>query len=370
MVRAVHRKQTRMTIEPAKLEPRRRAVRAWLLIVAALVFVVAAVGGATRLTGSGLSIVEWRPVTGALPPMSDQAWHAEFAKYKTIPQYQELNRGMSLEQFKFIYWWEWGHRQLGRLIGVAFLLPFVWFLWKGWIERELRSRLWVIFGLGAVQGAVGWWMVSSGLVERLRVSQYRLAFHLTLACAIFAMLLWVAQRLRPREPVEVLPRIRTGAMLLVVLVLAQIYLGALVAGLHAGLIYNTWPLIDGAFIPEVARLFFERPWWRNFFENTLTVQFNHRMMAYAIFVLAILHLVDIMRMRAGAAFTGALVLASVITLQAAVGILTLLHVVPLGLALAHQALAVVTLGIAVIHAERISPRRSAAAGVAQPALSS
>jgi heme a synthase len=370
MVRAVDRKRTiRMTATHHEFQPHRRAVRTWLLIVAALVFVVAAVGGATRLTGSGLSIVEWRPVTGALPPMNDQAWQAEFEKYKTIPQYQELNRGMSLDEFKFIYWWEWGHRQLGRLIGVAFLLPFLWFLWRGWIARELRPRLWAIFGLGAVQGAVGWWMVSSGLVERLSVSQYRLAFHLTLACAIFAMLLWVAQRLRPCDGIEVPPRVKATAMLLVVLVLAQIYLGALVAGSRAGLIYNTWPLIDGALIPDMARLFFEQPWWRNFFENTLTVQFNHRMMAYAIVVLAILHVVDVARtVRGGVALSGALVLASVITLQAAVGILTLLHVVPLGLALTHQALAVVTLAIAVVHAERISPRRATASEIGQPVL--
>src|SRR5262245_46759632 len=184
-----------MSVASSELQSRRRAVRAWLLVVAALVFVTAAVGGATRVTGSGLSIVEWRPVVGALPPLSDAAWQAEFAKYKTIPQYQEVNRGMSLNEFKFIYWWEWGHRLRWRLIGVAVLGPFLWFLWKGWIEPGMRLRLWAIFGLGGLQGAVGWWMVSSGLAERVSVSQYRLAFHLTLACAIFAMLLWVAQRL-------------------------------------------------------------------------------------------------------------------------------------------------------------------------------
>ncbi len=317
-----------MSVPKPELQARRRVIRTWLLVVAALVFATAAVGGATRVTGSGLSIVEWRPVVGAVPPLSGAAWQAEFEKYKTIPQYQELNRGMSLNEFKFIYWWEWGHRLLGRLIGVAFLLPFLWFLWKGWIEPGLRLRLWTIFGLGALQGAVGWWMVSSGLAERLSVSQYRLAFHLTLACLIFAMLLWIAQRLKPRETADVLPRVRWVAQTLVVLVLVQIYLGALVAGLRAGLIYNTWPLIDGAFIPDAARLFFEQPWWRNFFENTLMVQFNHRMMAYAIFVLAVLHVADVARTaRGGPALTSALLLASVITLQAAIGILTLLHVV-------------------------------------------
>jgi cytochrome c oxidase assembly protein subunit 15 len=332
---------------------RHRIVRGWLLAVAALVFLVAAVGGGTRLTGSGLSITEWQPVTGALPPLSEAAWQAEFEKYKTIPQYREVNRGMSLTEFKVIYWWEWTHRLLGRLIGVAFLVPFLWFLWKGFIEPPLRWRLWTIFGLGALQGAVGWWMVASGLAGRVSVSQYRLAFHLTLACAIFAMLLWTAQRLKLPEPVEVPSRMRRTARLLMVLALVQIYLGALVAGLHAGLVYNTWPLIDGAFIPD--RLFFLEPWWRNFFESTLTVQFDHRMMAYVLFVLAIWHAVDVVRSgRARAASTGALVLASAVTLQAGIGILTLLHVVPPPLALTHQAMAVVTLAIAVVHAERIS----------------
>lgn len=340
-----------MSVPNPEFASRRRVVRAWLLVVAALVFLTAAVGGGTRLTGSGLSIVEWRPVTGTVPPLSEVAWQAEFEKYKAIPQYREVNRGMSLDEFKFIYWWEWGHRLLGRLIGVVFLLPFLWFLWKGFIEPGLRLRLWTIFGLGAVQGAVGWWMVSSGLADRISVSQYRLAFHLTLACAIFAMLLWTAQRLKLRDAAEVAPRIRWRALTLVVLVLVQIYLGALVAGLRAGLIYNTWPLIDGALIPEASRLFFEQPWWRNFFENALTVQFNHRLMGYAIFALAIWHAVDVVRTaRRGETVTWALTLASAVTLQAGLGIVTLLHVTPLPLALAHQAMAVIVLAIAVVHA--------------------
>jgi cytochrome c oxidase assembly protein subunit 15 len=377
MVRAVrHGKRSIQAIplmmsSALQLQSRRRLVRAWLLAVAALVFLTAAVGGGTRLTGSGLSIVEWRPVTGTVPPLSQAAWQAEFEKYKTIPQYREVNRGMSLEEFKFIYWWEWGHRLLGRLIGVVFLLPFLWFLWRGWIEPGLRLRLWTIFGLGAVQGAVGWWMVSSGLADRISVSQYRLAFHLTLACVIFAMVLWVARQLKPQDGVDqgadLPPRIRNIALALVVLVLAQIYLGALVAGLRAGLIYNTWPLIDGAFIPDLARLFFEQPWWRNFFENALLVQFNHRMLAYVIFALAIWHVVDVVRTaRRGTAVTSALMLASAVTLQAGLGIVTLLHVTPLPLALAHQALAVIVLAIAVMHAAglRQAPAQQGAARLA------
>jgi cytochrome c oxidase assembly protein subunit 15 len=188
----------RMTSLPAPFEARRRAIRLWLLAVAALMVATLVVGGATRLTESGLSIVEWKPVTGVLPPLDAAGWEAEFTKYQAIPQYRERNAGMSLDEFKTIYWWEWSHRVLARLIGGAFLVPFLFFLWRGWIEPPLRPRLWTIFGLGAALGAVGWWMVASGLADRVSVSQYRLAFHLTLACVIFAVVLWTAQGLVPR----------------------------------------------------------------------------------------------------------------------------------------------------------------------------
>jgi len=339
------------------LEIRNRAIRLWLYAVAALIFAMVLVGGATRLTESGLSIVEWKPVTGALPPMGEGAWQAEFDKYKTIPQFQHRNSDMTLAEFKTIFWWEWAHRLMGRLIGAAFLLPFLWFLAKGWIGPGLRARLWGIFGLGALQGGIGWWMVASGLTERLEVSQYRLATHLILACVIFAAMLWTASRLRARAPTDVPQRIRAGAIALLVLVLLQIYLGAVVAGLRAGLIYNTWPLIDGSLIPDAAGLLHETPWWRNLFENTLTVQFNHRMLAYAIFLLALLHAADAARtVRGGPVLVHALALAAAVTLQAALGIATLLHAVPIGLALMHQAMAVVVLSIAVVHAERVSAR--------------
>jgi cytochrome c oxidase assembly protein subunit 15 len=339
-------------------DPRQRAVRLWLIAVAAMIFAMVLVGGATRLTESGLSIVEWQPVTGTLPPLSETAWRAEFEKYQATPQYRDVNRGMSLGDFKTIYWWEWTHRLLGRAIGVAFLLPFLWFLWRGWVGPGLKWRLWAIFGLGAVQGAVGWWMVASGLVGRTSVSQYRLAFHLTLACIIYAAILATAQRLGPR-PIAAIPRRATiTAALLVGLVLLQIYLGALVAGLRAGLIYNTWPLIDGAFIPNAASLFFNPPWWRNLFENTLTVQFNHRMVAYAIFLVALLHLADAMRSRVWPLRAGAGALFAVVTLQAALGIVTLLHQAPLWLALSHQGMAMVVLTVAVLHAERLAHRQS------------
>ena len=203
----------------------------WLFAVAALMVVTLVVGGATRLTESGLSIVEWKPVTGVLPPLSQAAWQAEFAKYKQIPQYRELNRGMSLDAFKTIYWWEWSHRLLARLVGAAFLLPFLFFLWRGWIEPRLQAAAVALFGGGALLGAVGWWMVSSGLAGRVSVSQYRLAFHLTLACAIYAAILWTALRLFAARPAAPAPlRLRATAIGLLVLVILQIYLGALVAG--------------------------------------------------------------------------------------------------------------------------------------------
>ena len=349
----------------ASSETAHRVIRLWLYAVAALIFAMVVVGGATRLTESGLSIVEWKPVTGTLPPLSEAAWQAEFDKYKTIPQFQHLNSGMTLTEFKTIFWWEWAHRLLGRVIGVAFLLPFLWFLAKGWVEPGLRGRLWFIFGLGALQGAVGWWMVASGLADRVEVSQYRLATHLILACVIFAAMLWTAARLNGRPRTDVPPRVRAGAVALLGLILVQIYLGALVAGLRAGLIYNTWPLIDGSFIPNAARLLHETPAWRNLFENTLTVQFNHRMMAYAIFVLAWLHAIDVtVALRRGAVAGRALALALIVTLQAVLGVLTLLAMVPIGLALAHQAVAIVALALAVVHAERVMLRRDVAPAVA------
>ena len=345
-----------MNVVATEPEFRRRAVRFWLLLIVLHVFAMVMVGGATRLTGSGLSIVEWKPITGTLPPLSVAAWEAEFEKYKAIPQYQVLNRSMSLAEFKSIFWWEWAHRLLGRTIGIVFLLPFLWFLWKGWVEPGLRARLWAIFGLGALQGAVGWWMVASGLVELLNVSQYRLAFHLTLACVILAATLWVAQQLSPRVALAVQPSwIRASTFGLIVLVVMQIYLGALVAGLHAGPIYNTWPSIDGGLIPDAARLWLQVPWWRNLFENPLTVQFVHRMTAYGLWIAALTHAVVVWRSAtSGAVRTMALLLAGAVTVQAALGIATLLHDVPIWLALMHQAMAVIVLGLAVVHAQRVA----------------
>ena len=270
-----------------------------------------------------------------------------------------MNAGMTLSEFKTIFWWEWSHRLLGRVIGVAYLLPFLWFMWRGVVAAELRRRLWLIFGLGALQGAVGWWMVASGLSERVEVSQYRLATHLVLALLIYAAIVWTLRRLTDRARAATSRRLKLTGAMLVVLIFVQLYLGALVAGLRAGKIYNTWPQIDGAFIPSSARLFFETPWWRNLFDNPLTVQFEHRMTAYALFALAVLHAIDAVRSRAGiSVVNGALWLVAAVALQAILGILTLLNQVPIDLALAHQAVAIAVLTLAICQAERLAGRQA------------
>lgn len=339
-----------------------RPVRVWLIAVAVLIAAMVLVGGATRLTESGLSIVEWKPVTGALPPLTQDAWNAAFEAYKTIPQYRELNQGMSLADFKAIFWWEWSHRLLGRFIGVAYLLPFLWFLARGALPADLKRRLWGIFALGGLQGVVGWWMVASGLADRVEVSQYRLATHLLLALAIFAAIVWTLRRLAPRPAPLVSSRLTVTGVVLLLLVFIQIYFGALVAGLRAGRVYNTWPDIDGGLIPSADRLFFESPWWRNLFDNTLTVQFCHRMLAYTVFIVALAHAIDAVVSRAAAPVRrGAIWLATAVSFQALLGILTLLHMVPIGLALAHQGVAIVVLTLALLQTERLSSARTSAA---------
>jgi cytochrome c oxidase assembly protein subunit 15 len=269
---------------------------------------------------------------------------------------------MTLAEFKTIFWWEWSHRLLGRVIGVAYLLPFLWFLWRGALSADLKRRLWLIFGLGALQGAVGWWMVASGLTLRVEVSQYRLATHLLLALLIFAAIVWTLRRLTDRPAAAAPWRLKLTSTVLLILTFLQLYFGALVAGLRAGRVYNTWPAIDGAVIPSAARLFFEEPWWRNLFDNTLTVQFEHRMTAYLLFALAVLHALDAVRSRASTpVVNGALWLAAAITLQAALGILTLLHQVPILLALAHQAVAIAVLTLAIFQVDRLAARRTESA---------
>ena len=265
-------------------------VRVWLLAVAALVFLMVSVGGATRLTGSGLSITEWKPIVGTIPPLSQADWLDAFAKYRQIPQYQHVNRGMSLDAFKAIFWWEWTHRFLGRMIGVAFLVPFLVFLAAGQIPRALLGRLVGMFALGGLQGAIGWYMVGSGLADRIDVSQYRLALHLGLAIVIFGALIWVALSLDERgEPrrgrAAALTRRRGGDRCC--WCSCRSCSERFVAGLKAGASYNTWPLMDGRLVPD--GLGAMQPWYLNLFENALTVQFNHRLVAYALVLATIWH---------------------------------------------------------------------------------
>ncbi|MCK0197764.1 COX15/CtaA family protein [Ancylobacter sp. 6x-1] len=332
---------------------RLRPVRLWLYAVAALIVLMVVVGGATRLTESGLSITEWKPVTGMLPPLGEAAWQAEFEKYQQIPQYTQLNRGMSLSEFKYIFWWEWAHRLLGRLIGFVFLLPFLVFLWRGLIDRALGWKLGGLFLLGGMQGAIGWWMVASGLVNRTSVSQYRLAIHLTFACLILAATIAVATSLRaPPDGEPAAPRrARLVAGGLIGVVLLQIFLGGLVAGLDAGLTYTTWPLMDGHLVPPLENLLVMDPAWRNAFENVLTVQFDHRMTAYALWMLTLLHALDLWGVPG--AGKRALHLFALVSVQALLGILTLINHVPIDIALAHQFCATLVLIAVTAHAVRL-----------------
>lgn len=326
----------------------RRAVRIWLYVVLIVLFALFIVGGATRLTDSGLSITEWKPIHGVIPPLSEAEWQEEFDLYRQIPQYQQINQGMSLDEFKSIFWWEWAHRLIARLVGVVMALPLAFFWLTGRLESQLKPRLLGLFALGGFQGFIGWWMVASGLSERVSVSQYRLAVHLTLACIIFAAVMWVARGLAPHseEPASSGTRRLAGAMAL--LVLFQIYLGALVAGLDAGMAYNTWPLMDGSVVP--GDLFVQQPWWINLFENPKTVQFVHRLGAYLVLAVAVVHAVASWRADPGTTHARrAVLLLLMIVAQAALGITALVLVVPFGWALLHHAFAIVVLGFAVAH---------------------
>lgn len=318
-------------------------VRVWLYVIGGLIIAMIMVGGATRLTESGLSITEWQPIHGTIPPLNAAEWQEEFEKYRQIPQYQLINRGMTLEEFKTIFWWEWAHRFLGRFIGVAFFVPLVWFWATGRIGRSLAPQLAGIFVLGGLQGAIGWWMVASGLVERTDVSQYRLAVHLTLAFAILALVVWVARGLAPPQAAGE-PRGRGLAIALLALLFLQVFLGGLVAGLDAGHVANTWPTMDGELIPH--GLLVVEPWWRNIFENPVTAQFDHRIMAYLILIVALVHAV---RMRGTGSARGAMVLFLVLVAQAALGIATVLLEMPLHVALTHQFGGAVAMWVAVAH---------------------
>ncbi|MCB1501270.1 MAG: COX15/CtaA family protein [Bauldia sp.] len=330
-----HREPTASSLAP---------IRVWLYVVAALIVAMVVVGGATRLTESGLSITEWQPIHGVIPPLSAAEWQDEFARYQQIPEYRLINRGMTLSEFKGIFWWEWAHRFLGRFIGVAFLVPLIWFWATGRIGRSLAPQLAGIFILGGLQGAVGWWMVASGLSERTDVSQYRLAVHLTLAFGILALIVWVARGLAPRATPVAPPEGRGLSAAIVALLFVQVFLGGIVAGLDAGLISATWPTMDGQWIPD--GLWVVEPWWRNIFENPVTAQFDHRLVAYVLLVLAA---VNAVRARGTGAARGAALLVAVLAAQAGIGIAAIVHEMPLAVALLHQFGGAVAVIVAVAH---------------------
>lgn len=350
-------------IKPHATEENAFAIRNWLWLVAALVFLMVVIGGATRLTESGLSIVEWKPVTGVIPPLSVKEWADAFEDYKKIPQYQQMFPDMDLSGFKYIYAWEWAHRLLGRLIGVVFAVPLIWFWATRRLPRSLKPKLLGILALGALQGGVGWWMVSSGLVHRVEVAQERLAIHLLLAALIFSACLWVAGGLGPRARSvihEGAGRLRFFAVLILTLVFVQIFAGGIVAGLRAGAVNNTWPLIDGVFIPPAETLWGLSPWWINLVNNVVTTQFLHRMIAYLILALALVHLVDALINAEGKARRGAIIVFGHVLMQVALGVATLVLVEPpfagtphLLLALGHQAIGMAVLAVATLQAQRL-----------------
>mgnify|MGYP000940178818 CR=1 FL=1 len=329
-----------------------RSVEVWLWLVAALIFAMVVVGGATRLTDSGLSITEWKPLMGAIPPLSEADWTAVFERYKQIPEYSLVNQGMSLAGFKFIFWWEWSHRFLGRAIGVVFALPLAFFWLSGRLRPGLSAKLAGVLALGALQGAIGWYMVSSGLADRVDVSQYRLALHLFVALLIFSLVVWLALDERRARKGGAVWRtssfVRSFALVILVMVFVQIILGAFVAGLKAGLVYNTWPTMDGRFVPS--DYWIADRGWLSLFESHAAAQFNHRMMAYAVLAAVLVQaLAILLRGERWAVRSSGLLLLTMTLVQVTLGIATLLFQVPLALGLLHQAGAVVVLGLAVWH---------------------
>ena len=331
---------------------RSRPVAIWLFSVALLVFGMVVLGGATRLTGSGLSITEWKPISGTIPPLSQHTWMLEFQNYQRIPQYRYINAGMSLDAFKGIYWWEWAHRLLGRVVGVVFAVPFLVFLYLRRLSARMIWRCVVLFALGGLQGLVGWWMVASGLEGRVSVAPERLAIHLGLALILYAALIWTAceawsgaarPTYRSRWPL--------AALALLALVYLQCLLGALVAGNQAGLVYNDWPMMDGQWFP---RNYLDGGLWRSLLHSQAAVQFDHRMLAYLLLALAIGLAISAARSvrLAGDAKALFIALGAAVSAQAALGVATLMNQAPLPLSAAHQALAAITLGLAVALAWR------------------
>ena len=323
----------------------RSAVAGWLGLCCLLVFCMVVLGGVTRLTDSGLSMVRWEPVSGVLPPLSQAAWQAEFDHYRQFPEYQKINAGMSLDEFKRIFYFEYAHRILGRAIGLVFAVGFVWLWFRRRLPRSLIPHLIVMFVLGGMQGLLGWYMVKSGLVDLPDVSQYRLTAHLGLAILIYLYMLWVIFILLERTPAAPVPRgLRRATVGLGLLTFVTVLSGGFVAGLKAGHAFNTFPLMAGQWIPP-GYLALE-PMWRNLFENIPSVQFNHRLLAITTFTLVLVFVFQAVRNKALAGFRRPVItLAGVATLQVALGISTLLWYVPVALAAAHQAVALLLLSV-------------------------
>lgn len=324
-----------------------RAVAIWLFVCAALVFAMVVVGGVTRLTGSGLSITEWQPIMGALPPMNAGDWNEAFEKYRAIPQYREVNAGMSLAEFQGIFWWEWAHRLLGRLIGVAFALPFAAFLILRQMPRRLIMRCGILLGLGGLQGLIGWWMVSSGLSERVDVAPERLAVHLGLALVIFMGLIWTGLEAWNGESHNRTPvGWSRGAAVLLGAIFVQCLLGGLVAGAKAGFVYTDWPLMNGAVLAPV-------DWSAGglaFLHDQALVQFNHRIWAYGLLIGGMLYAVQAWRWRLAEGLgAAAFAVAAALWLQALLGIATLMSATPLWLGALHQAGAALVLAAATVN---------------------
>ncbi len=321
------------------IDPRYKIIAGWLFVMVAMVLAMVVLGGVTRLTHSGLSMVEWRPITGWLPPLGDVQWQAVFDKYQQSPEFRKVNAHMDLAGFKSIFWLEFLHRLWGRFIGIVFFVPFVFFIWRRWIDRALAQKLLVMFVLGGLQGLMGWYMVKSGLVDRPDVSQYRLTAHFGLALVIIGYMLWVALGLLFTGAQDVTTGFRRFAVVIAGWAFLTALSGAFVAGIDAGFAYNTFPLIDGAIVPQ--GLYPLSPWFISAFEDILTVQFNHRVLAECLVVLvAVLwfqarYFVLDPRSRRAVNF-----LAGIVMAQALLGIVTLLLIVPVPLAAAHQAGAV------------------------------
>nr|WP_246588274.1 COX15/CtaA family protein [Bartonella raoultii] len=334
----------------ARQKKNRKQIQMWLYTILLLCLAIVLVGGATRLTGSGLSITEWKPIHGIIPPIGEKQWQEEFLKYQQIAQYKLLNRDMTLSAFKVIFWWEWGHRILGRLVGLIALLGLIWFWMTKRIEKNLLLPLIIVPILIAFQGFIGWWMVASGIGQSnlTSVSQYRLAFHLITACFVIIFVTYLSRGLTEYSEKPANHKVQYFAGWLVFLILMEIYFGALVAGIHAGKVYNTWPLMDGQIIPD--GLLQRKPVWLNFFENPLTVQFVHRFFAYFLFVAVIIHALYVQRNLPHSTHSRrAFLICVMIIVQALLGISTLLHEVPISLGLIHQSVALVILCFSVAH---------------------